>query len=169
MNKSELLRDAIKSQICEEWEEKISNSGSKKELLQMYIDGIDFCLDNNFPSNDYLKKNGGDLLAEFGIFIDENIEVENRTKVVLLGSCTSLISIDGYTVSQVFIKHDSSAHITVENHAFLVIDMFDNTSLNISATNESKVLVNVYGNAQLKHFTTENAIIKVVHKNKSTY
>lgn len=164
----EVLAEAIQNDICEPWAEMIKNADIHK-LLQMYNDGIDFCLSNNFPSNEFLKAKAGDLLADYGIYIDEEVNLKNPVKAVFLGKSNTYLSILDYTVSQIFIKHKSEAEINVTNDAFVVIDAFDDVVLNISAYGESKVLVNLFGRAKISHQTAGNAIIKVIRKLKDTY
>lgn len=164
-----LLSEAQSNGICSDWAEMIAKAKNRAQLLQMYIDGIDFCLSTDFPSKDYLKRNGKGLLQKFGIWIDEILQIENPAKLVLLGGCSAKVSVSDYAISQIFIKHTSGATVTVADHAFAVIDVFDNCVLSITAGQESKVLVNVYGNAKIGQKSTDNARIKVVHKHKNTY
>jgi hypothetical protein len=77
--------------------------------------------------------------------------------------------VQGYAVSQLFVKHSSKATINVFDDAFVVIDCFENAVLDIKASGNSKVMVNVYRYAQVTHNAKDNAIIKVVHKNKNSY
>lgn len=165
----EILAEALRNDICAPWATKIENAESVEELLQMYVDGIDFCLSNNFPSNGFLQETAGVLLQKYGIRIDEIVEVINPEKLVLLGTCSAKVSVTGYAVSQLFIKHNSVATVFANSNAFVMIDVFDDANLTVIASDESKLIVNVYGNAKVIEGATENAYIKVVRKLKDTY
>lgn len=164
----QVLQSAIQNNICAEWAEKIKTT-DVQGLLKMYIKGIDFCLDNNFPSNDFLKDNGGDLLQQYGIFIDEETLQVSRSKIVLLGGCSADARYNSYDVSEVFIKHHSKATIGVYENAIVTIDAFDDSVLNVVAADNAKVFVNIYGRAKLSFTATGKSVIKGINKNKNTY
>lgn len=163
-----VLADAQKNNICAPWAEMIKRADIHG-LLSMYIKGIDFCLEHNFPSNEFLKDNGGALLSQYGIFIDENVLQASRSKMVLLGGCSVDARYSGFDVSEVFIKHHCKASLSVFENAIVTIDVFDDSVLQVSAADNSQVLVNVYGRAKVTYINTGKAVIKVVNKNKPTY
>jgi hypothetical protein len=72
-----ILQKAIEANICEEWADKIASASGSAELMDMYCKGIDFCLSNNFPSNNYLVKLAGDELVKHGVYVDGVITVED--------------------------------------------------------------------------------------------
>lgn len=166
-----ILKKAIASGICEGWAERISKVEGVEELLQMYVDGIDFCLEKNFPSNNDLVNLGGDRLAEYGIHVDEKIKgiLRNPKFKVLLGLSYIEAHNDGFSVAQYFIKHSSKATILASDNSFVVIDCFDSSTLYVHAHDSAKVLVNIYGDAKVEQAAKGAGIIKIVHKNKSTY
>lgn len=165
----EVLEAAKQKGICEEWAEKIATAKSKSALLQMFIDGIDFCLSREFPNKDFLKATGASLLNQFGIFIDTFCGVQNPEKLVLLGNCEAKVTITDFAVSQIFIKHFGKAEIEVSHNAFAVIDVFDDVELKVTASGTCKVLVNVYGRAKVNHQHSGDAFVKVVEKLKDSY
>lgn len=164
-----ILEKAKEAGICEEWAGLIPSVGGVDGLLAMYVKGIDFCLEKNFPSNEDLVRLGGDRLAGHGVYIDKAVDLPSGDFIVLLGECTGNIHISGYSSTQLFIKHTSSATINAYGNAFVMIDCFDNTTLDVVASGNSKVVINVYGAAKVTHAVTDKAIIKIVHKNKASY
>lgn len=168
LNKYILLK-ATQAGICNEWALKIAEAGSVNDLLEMYTSGIDFCLKNDFPSNTDLKRLAGDRLPDHGIYIDSQVALQDVPFTVLLGACSGDISIGGYSVSQVFIKHQSSARVIVTGNAFVIIDCFDSGQLSLTAAGYCKVLINVYGSANVTHSSQDKATVKIVNKNKITY
>ena len=83
----ELAKEAKKKGICSEWHGELRKLGdNKRAMLQMYIKGIDFCLKNDFPSNDYIRANFKGTMEDFGVFLDEpNLNITNFAKCVALG------------------------------------------------------------------------------------
>lgn len=164
----QVLELALKAGICDDWAKQIPYM-DKMGLMKMYLDGIDFSLGTGFLSNDFLKKEAGDLINKYGIYIDQGFKSINPAKLVLLGSCKSDALISDFTVSQIFVKDDSIANIDSVDNCFTVIDCFDNSNVTVLAQNNSKVLVNLYGKAKCNGVQKHNAIIKVVNKFKDNY
>jgi len=165
-----ILEQARKSEICEPWALRIKAANNTDDLMKMYVKGIDFCLANDFPSNDDLiSLVGPDKLEQYGIYVDGATAILNEPFIVLLGSTIGHVKWDGFSVGQCFIKNDSKAVIHVAGHAFVVVDAFDHSYVEITATDTAKVLVNLYGDAEISDQTTGDAIIKIIHKHKTTY
>jgi len=164
-----ILKKALKADICEPWAKMIANTDSVDALLAMYVKGIDFCLEKNFPDNDDLVNLGGDKLEQYGIYVDRIIDCPSNDFLVFLGRCNGLAIANGFAANQIFIKHECDMAIKVAENAFVVIDCFDSSKLELAASGNSKVMVNVYGDAQVSHITYDNAIIKVINKNKKSY
>lgn len=168
MENTELIEDGLNKGLCTPWAFKMKHA-NKSELLQMYLDGIDFCMSNDYPSNQYLKDNAGDILNDFNIYIDQEVSLLNKSMSVLLGKSIAKIEVNEYQVSQIFIKHDSVVDIDVKDKSFVIIDIFDNAICNLKASGETKLLVNIYGKAKVNHQAFGNAFIKIRNHNKSYY
>jgi len=165
-----ILNKARESGICEPWADRISGAGNVEELLKMYVAGIDFCLEHNFPSNeDLVRLSTKEQRLGHGIIVDEQAVLNDPSFLVMLGKCESELAYAGFSTSQLFVKHESKAGIAVHGNAFLVIDCFDNSSIKVTATDNTKVLINVYGSSNVSRISTEGATIKIINKLKSTY
>lgn len=169
MENRELAEMARKTGICKEGFERIASSGSIEELLHYYIEGIDFCLEHDFPSKEYLKEKGEGVIERYGIHVDGDITGRNARTTVLLGNCSAAMNYDSYSVSQLFVKHNSQVKVQAMDSAYLVIDCFENSVVSIEATGFSKVLVNVYGNALVEVSEEEASQVKVVRKGTHSY
>lgn len=165
----ELAKSGKKAGMCKPVNERLKLTEDKDEMCRMFINGIDFCLANDFPSNEFIKANFSDIINNHGIYVDEKVSLKNKIKVVLLGNCSGSMVIDGFTVSEIFIKHDSRIYLSVKDNAFVMIDIFDNSTLIITATDNSKVFVNRYSGNVDNCETFGNAVIKIREKNKKTY
>lgn len=164
-----ILRKALANNICGPWAKRIELAEDKHALMQMYVDGIDFCLKNEFPSNGDLISLAGDIINQYGVYVAQGINLHNQSFAALLGACSAEIRYSDYSVSNLYIKHTSQVNIITTDNAVVMIDVFDKTTLNVEAYGNSRVMVNIYGTAKVNHTQSGNAIIKIVHKNKSTY
>ncbi len=165
----ELALKARKKGICPEWFYVLKKEQDIDTLLDIYLKGIDFCLSNDYPSNEYIREHFKGKMESKGIFLDDRVSLINEKKVVALGSSAGRIEVNGHGVCQVFLKHNSEFTIVAKDNSFLMIDIFDNVTVIVNASGEAKVCVNRYGSAKLTCNQIENAIIKVVEKNKKTY
>jgi len=164
----ELAKQAAKHGICEEWRSELRSQSDIDAMLDMYIKGIDFCLSNEYPTNDFIRKNFKGKMEHKGIHLDEKASIENDKKAVLLGDCDVMFTAKEYSVCEVFVKHNSKVRVSATDNSFTVIDMFDNSSVYVHANGNAKVRINRYG-GHLDFVEDENAIVKVVDKNSKKY
>ena len=162
-----ILAKAIQNNICKPWAEKITLAASPDDLLQMYVDGIDFCLSNNYPSNDDLVHLVGDYLPGYGIHVDDHFSQVNSRFAVLLGNSFGQMKYTEYQTAQVFVKHQSKADLILSGNSFVMLDCFDESKVSIMANDASRITVNIYGNAHVSH--EGSGTIKIIHKLKETY
>lgn len=164
-----IAREGKRKGLCVEWRQMLSGISNKSDLLQLYLRGIDFCLLKDFPSKEFLKKEGGDLLDKFGIFVDrKNLISTNREKVVCLGNSEGEVRCSGYSVTEVFIKHQSEVKIQAKDNSFTMVDVFESGKVVIEASDNSKVCVNHYG-GEILHSSEDAAQVKIIEKHKKTY
>lgn len=159
-----------KKGLCESWQAKLAELSKQEDLLRLYLEGIDFCLSEDFPSPRFLKEQADEpLLESFGIYIDrEGIRAENHAKVVCLGGTTGSVRGKDFEVSEIFIKHRSSIEIKAQGNSFIMVDMFDDSVLSVQASGNAKVCINRYGGA-LQYTERGDAKIKIIEKSKKTY
>lgn len=168
--KEEALKRAIQNDICKEWEERIRDSQSLDELLDMYIEGIDFSFSTEFLSNNFFRRNCKGNMEHKGIFLDDNPFLENTRDVVCLGDSRLTYLGNQYLVSEIRLKDKSKAKIVAKDSAFIMIDIFDNVEVEIEAYDKSKVCVNVYKGAKvINSKQLDNSYVKIVKKQTKTY
>lgn len=161
----ELALAASKKGICKEWFETMKDLTDKKALIEMYIKGIDFCLANDYPSNDYISQHFKGEMEAFGVHLDELIFKTNPRTTVALGSCSGSLKFDEFTVAEVFIKHQSDLTLKAKGNSFVMVDIFDDARVHIHATDNSKICVNHYSGS-VTYYVEGNAVVKVKEKNK---
>lgn len=164
----ELARSAKKNGICMEWYNQLIDLNDKDKLVQMYVDGIDFCISNDWPSNEYIRDNFKGVMEKHGVHLDEALNVTNEPKTVALGACNGIVEVNDFRVCQVFAKHDSDIVIMARDNAHVMIDIFDNAVVSVIACNSSRVYVNRYG-GRVDFEKHHNSSVIIKEKNKKTY
>lgn len=139
-----------------------------EKMVRLFIRGIDFCIKNDYPTLEFMRKNFKGKSEPYGGYVDDEITgLRNAPDVVLNGNCKALLEYDEYSVSRLYVRHGSQAAINVSDHAMLTIDAFDNSHLVVAvAGGNAQVLVNKYGDAQVECIGSG---IKVNSINKKTY
>lgn len=164
----ELARQAKAKGICAPWHAELLKLKDKDLMVEMYLKGIDFCLANDFPSNDFIRKHSNGVMEKHGVFLDMEINVENLPKCVCLGETRGRVDVNGYKVCELFAKHDSAINVIAKDHAFVMIDVFDNAVVSVYASDRAKVCVNHYGGKVIQS-VSDDAFVKIREKNKKTY
>lgn len=165
---NELAKQAKKKGICQDWYNDLRTTQDKEKLLDLYIRGIDFCLSNDYPSNEYIRSNFVGIMGRHGIHLDENISIASERRVIALGKCYGNVETNNYDTCEVFVKHDSEIVVTANGNSFVMVDVFDNGRLSVTAHGNAKVCVNHYG-GEIVYSKYENAQIKIREKNQKTY
>lgn len=154
--------------LCRPWRLKLKEGMSVEQMATLYIQGIDFCISEDYPTLGFLRSNFKGQCEPFGIFVDDVItERINAPDTVLNGECRAMLEYDNYSVSRVYARHNSQLSINVSDNATVTVDAFDDAIVVVAtAGTNARVLVNLYGNAQVECFGSG---IQVKHKNKLTY
>lgn len=164
----ELAERARKQGICKEWHDELLSIKDKDAMVAMYLRGIDFCLSNDYPGNDFIRSHFKGVIEKQGVFLDDAVKVENKPKCVCLGACSGNVVVDGFNTCEIFVKHDSEIIISAKDNAFVMVDVFNNATVMIHAHDRAKVCVNRYGGV-VNHFADGEAVVKIREKNKKTY
>lgn len=165
----ELARQARKHGICEQWLSELKTLNDKRELVAMYLRGIDFCLRNNYPSNEFIKANFGDICPEMGVYVDRCIDVANVRPCVCLGVTFGKYTIDNYCAGEIYVKHNTHIDIIAKGNAFLMVNLFENAVVNIYANDHAKICVNQFGGCIEKQYCGIDAMVKVNKRNANEF
>lgn len=163
----QLKIDGIAKGLCRPWQGKLHIGLSTEELVKLYIQGIDFCISEDYPTLDFLREHFRGKCEPFGVYVDDEIPpTKNKPDMVLNGACKALVEYDGYSVSRLYVRHDSEVAVIVSDNAIVTIDLFDNATLHLSVIgNDANVSINAYG----ENTTTEYIGLSSLAKVKATY
>lgn len=163
---AQMRNDGTAKGLCRLYQAKLRDGLSVKELADLYKEGIDFCINNDFPTLDFLRGNYRGKCEQYGVFVDDETgELDNPDVVVLNGRCKVFAKYNGFTVARLYARHTSEGAVSIGGNANVTIDLFDRANLIVAvAGSDAQVSVNVYGEAQVKIMGEA----KVTYKNKNT-
>jgi hypothetical protein len=135
------LRELARScGLCDKWYEEWTDDSTIDECLDRYIDGIDFAIEKDYPSMDFIRKNFRTKdLHKHNIFVDDELNLDGGNGVyVLLGNCKGTIRFDN-CVATIYIRHDSHVEIESTGGAIVFVRLYDKSSGECAADKYSKL------------------------------
>lgn len=121
--------DIVVNGVCEEYSELLSRAASKVEALALYKRGIDWCLENDSPSVDLLRRFKEDCAAS-GIFIDRHFDGEllNYHNVYVFHNCSGTIrtglNLEKRLVPMLYFSNGCSMRIEGASLVHVVIPLY---------------------------------------------
>lgn len=120
---------------------------NEQELINRYVHFIDFAIDSNWPSNEFIKENfDKSLLEHNNIYVDAEFERRNARQVVVVqGESKGQLLFDGYTTSDVYVRHDSEVTIDCSRLSKIFISVYDNAKIHVTQRDGASVYVYLHG------------------------
>lgn len=163
---NEIAKKAHKLGACQQGYRELLSATSKHDLCHSYIKNLDFCLEHNFPSNDYIRKHFKGIMEEQGIYLDDVIELHNLRMCITLGKTNGRIILSEYSVAEIYAKHQSALNIVAKDNAFVMVDVYDDAVVNLYASDRAQVCVNRHG-GKITYNATGDAVVKIMEKSNN--
>ncbi len=141
-NLSETLKQqAVDLGLCRPWTEAWGDC-DQQELIDKYKKGIDFCIDKQYPSNEFIKANfDRDLLNANLIFVDEHIRLDDAPSgiYILNGECSGSIRFAPWTAATVYVRHKSNVTIIADDFAKVFVRVYDEADAEVVELDEAVI------------------------------
>lgn len=149
MKTNNILSLAKKHNLCKPWQEKMKNDSSLESLCQLYFEGDDWSMENDFPDLNILRefKGKSDVFGIHTDFIGSNV---NDFEAAYFGESKIELSYNSYSVSKLILRHDTKAKIKASGNAILIINILDNAKVEIECLDNASVTVFQYDSNQVK-------------------
>lgn len=144
MNLQEIYTEAKRNGLSRECDVRMSSDLSIKNLCSMYFDGDDWSMENDFPKIDILRKFRGKSEV-YGIFTDYKGMPNNLAKAAFFGDSNIQMIYNGFSVSQLVLRHNTKAKITATENSIVIINILDNAEVEITSLENARVEVFQYG------------------------
>lgn len=149
METKEIYKSAKQIGLSASCKERMSSDLSVKNLCEMYFDGDDWSMENDFPKVEILREFKGKSEV-FGLFTDFVGMPNNLPKAAFFGSSNIQLIYNEFSVSQLVLRHQTKAKIKASEYAIVVINLLDDAELEIECIENARVEVFSYGNANIK-------------------
>lgn len=168
----QLASDGWAKGLCDEWHRQLLGYTDKHDMVAMYIRGLDFCLSNDYPSNDFIRTHFSGVAEEYGVYVDAlGLALVNPRRIIALGSTSGKATISDCSVADVYLKGDSKIELEVYGDAVVTIDVFDRAELSVSVRDRASVYITRYQGANKVHAKSHGDASRLVEvvKPTSTY
>lgn len=112
-----ILKEAERANVCQEFREKIERG---MDLLTLYKQMPDWCMEQRFPSDELLEKH-----QSAAVIYGKKVNMLLSEPIYILNNCTGRITIDGYGVSRVYLGRGCRIEAEVRDNAILILDCYD--------------------------------------------
>ncbi len=134
-------------------------------MFKIFKKYIDFCLNNNIPSPEFLKSEFSDkYLLKQGIVIDQHLSIDNVPFLVLYKTSNVKVTFTDFFVSEIFLIGESRINLIAKDESYIIIDAFDESFVNVETTGNARVLLNLYAGATATY--SGNVIVKYKKRKK---
>ncbi|AZA49750.1 hypothetical protein EG346_16875 [Chryseobacterium carnipullorum] len=150
METKEIYRIAKQVGMSPDCKERMSSDLSIENLCQMYFDGDDWSMENDFPKVEVLRQFKGKSEVH-GLFTDFVGMPNNLPKAAFFGKSNVQMIYNGFSVSQLVIRHETTATIKAAENAIVIINLLDDAELDIDCIETARVDVFSYGRGKIKY------------------
>lgn len=137
---TELKNRAVSLGLCAMWTKEWTEK-DKDELCEMYKRGIDFCIEHDYPKNEYMKFHFNGVMQKHGIYVDDEIHTRSEKTCIFNGNCKGEVSYDKFDVGTIYVRHNSSITIIAEGNSKIFVEVYDKAKVVIIQKDEAKVFV----------------------------
>lgn len=145
-NLSETLKQqAVELGLCKPWTEAWAGNSDQQTLIDKFKKGIDFCLDRDWPSSDFIKANfDRDLLNSNLIFVDEYVDMDMAPSgiYILNGECSGRIHLAPWSAATFYVRHSSKMNIVADDFAKVFVRVYDEADVEVDS--DESAVVRVY-------------------------
>lgn len=155
-----MLRDeADRLGICEKFREVWNDDFSRQDLINFYKRGIEFCIDYDWPSNDFIKKHfDNDLLKKNNIYMGEFGTVQNMNGVYICNDDSKgVLKFSGMDVATIYVRGKSSVSIEAGDISKVFIDLLDEAEVHVKQIGSAAVYV--YQKSKKSKLETEGKVM----------
>lgn len=128
---NKILKDrAVDLGLCGQWQKQWSGNWDECKLIAKYKEGIDFCLANHYPSNDFIKQNFTlHSLRQGGIFVDDTYSATDMRTVVALGASELIVRYNGEHLGEVYITDNAKVSLTAKGSCHVIVHILGNANI----------------------------------------
>jgi hypothetical protein len=139
------LRDmARKAGLCDKWFGEWDDDSNNEVLFDKYKRGIDFSIDKDWISNDFIKSHWDkETLQSYNIFVDDKgIKTENEKGIIIINGDSDIeMEYGNFDTADIYIRHTSNVKINALGFSRIMVNIYDDAIVEINCSEMAKVYV----------------------------
>ena len=139
-----MKEEAVSLGLCSQWNAEWDTNASDDEVAEMFINGIEFCIDKNWPSVNTIKAYR-DMMRRHGIYADDTVSLTNPKVVVLNGSTDANIKYEWMDSGEIYVRHNSILHLKAKGLSRVFVNLYDDAEIHVETEGSARVFVYQYG------------------------
>ena len=140
-----MRKEAVGLGLCGKWQDKWTKDTDVDGMLDMFVDGQDFCIMHDWPGVATLKRYGGERLRAHGVYADEEFEADNVRTVIAVGGCNGTVTADGRQVTTVYARLKSRLRVKASGEARVFVMLYDEAGVEVESKDDARVFVYRHG------------------------
>ena len=157
----ELKNKAIANGLCEQWTNEWSNEETLDSLCEKYVKGIDFCIDNDYPSCQYMKEHFDGVMQKHGIYVSDMFKLRDIKKLIINGVSIGEVTYDKFNVGRIYLRHSSFLKLSVKDCAKVFISTYDSVNLDVTDCDiDAKLYISNHGGTIKYDKNNKNIIVR---------
>lgn len=118
--------------MCAKFYDKWDDSVDMEDMLTMFKKGQDFCIENDYPSLDFIRENfDRKVLAKHGIYLDADLslDISKSGVYIFLGDCKGRVCFRDWCVADVYLRHNSDLYVESLGMSKVYVSLYDNSRM----------------------------------------
>lgn len=114
--------------LCDEWYGEWADDTNVDSLLDKYVRGFDFVVENDYPPLTFIREHfDRETLRSHHIFVDTEEEIDDCASgiYVFLGNCRVRMNVDGIKAVTVYVRHESDVEVFASSGAKVFVTYYD--------------------------------------------
>lgn len=138
---------ARKNGVCGKWYDEWGENCTEDDLVYKFVEGQNFCSRYDYPGIAIIRSFSDKTLLSHNVFCDKDGTLHNPTdgltqkRFIICGDSDLDIILDGYTIADIFIYHNSKVRIVCSDHAICYITTIGAPSVTITNNSVNRVCV----------------------------
>jgi hypothetical protein len=121
----ELRTSARRAGLCDKWFNEWDLNSDHQTLIDKYKKGIDFVMENNFPSNEFIVNNiDKELLEKNNIYVNTEFYVNNPDSDCVILDSNGKFVFSGFSVRDIYVNGASDIEIEAKDHAKIYVTVY---------------------------------------------
>lgn len=139
MKIDDVINQAKNLGVCNEWFQHMKQSPNIMTLCQMFFNGEDWALENNFPTPEILRC--FPEAKQHGLLVDVEYRGEAPQRIAFFGESVAELTAGGYNVSEIILRQNSKLKIKATGFAKVFITALDNSQIEAKAIDSARIVV----------------------------